>query len=197
MADSGRLSLVGCGVLRKEIARLIEQNHWLLDTDFLEASLHVNLKRLSDQLGACLERHRDERPIVFYGCCHPRMDAMLESVGAFRTDGQNCVEMLLGRERFMAELEAGAYFLLEDWAIHWESVVADTFGGNWAVARDIFHESRRYLLAIRTPCSGDFSAAAERAAQSIDLPLRWMDVGLESLQAVLAAAMARKQAACR
>jgi len=118
---------------------------------------------------------------------------MLEQAATFRTEGQNCVEMLLGRERFMAELEQGAYFLLEDWVRHWEPVMNQTFGCRWDIARAIFHEDRRYLLAIRTPVSGDFTAEAERAAASIELPLRWMEVDLDHLEQVLQAAVDRRR----
>lgn len=187
------LHLIGCGILAQEIRFLTRKNDWDLKTEFLESSLHINLGRLQHDLTESLERHREERPIVFYGCCHPLMDRFLEQAGTFRTEGQNCVEMLLGPERFMAELQQGAYFLLENWARCWEPVMNQTFGGNWDVARAIFHEDRRYLLAIRTPVSGDFAAAAEHAAASVALPLRWLDVGLEHLERVLEAAIERRR----
>ncbi|NJD07323.1 MAG: DUF1638 domain-containing protein [Methylococcaceae bacterium] len=187
------LHLVGCGILAREVEFLIRKNGWDVRTDFLESSLHINLGQLQQQLTGALERHRDERPIVFYGCCHPLMERFLEQAATFRTEGQNCVEMLLGRQRFMAELEQGAYFLLEDWARHWDSVMHQSFGDHPQVARAIFHEDRRYLLAIRTPVSHDFTEAAEHAAASVDLPLRWMDASLEHLERVLQAAVDRRR----
>lgn len=189
-----RLLMVGCGILHKEIRWLVRKNGWPLDTVMLGSALHNDFHKLSKGLTATLERYREREPIVFYGCCHPRMDQILESARTFRTTGQNCVEMLLGRELFMQELEQGAYFLLEDWAIHWRHVTRGAFGDNLKVMREVFQLDRQYILALKTPCSDDFTALAETAAGEVDLPLRWMEVGLEHLEAVLREAVERKLA---
>jgi hypothetical protein len=185
--------LIGCGILRNEIEFLRRKNGWNLSLDFLEPSLHVNLTALHTRLSAQLHQHRHRRPVVFYGCCHPQMDDLLERAGTCRTEGQNCIEMLLGPERYMSELEAGAFFLLEEWSRNWHDVMTLTFGPHGDVARAIFHEDRKYMLAVRTPVSPDFTAAAEAAARSVELPLRWSDAGLEHLEQVLIRALQRQQ----
>jgi len=192
MAPAHGELLVGCGIFRREVEFLIRKNRWTLRTEFLDSSLHIDLRALQQQLTGALDRHREERPIVFYGCCHPLMERFLAKASCLRTEGQNCVEMLLGRERFMAELEHGAFFLLEDWAHRWHQIMGQTFSGNWPVAREIFQQCHRYLLAIRTPLSEDFRSAAEQAAASVELPLRWTDSGLEHLERVLQNAVERR-----
>ena len=72
-------------------------------------------------------------------------------------------------------------------------MITKAFGTNLAVVREIFHSSHRFMLAVRTPCSGDFTAAAEAAARFVDLPLRWMDADLAHLEAVLSEALAEQQ----
>ena len=94
----------------------------------------------------------------------------------------------------MAELMQGAYFLLEDWANTWEPMITECFGHNLAVTREIFHSSHKMMIAIRTPCSGDFTSAAEAAARFVDLPLYWLDVDLDHLEAALCEAMAERDA---
>ena len=178
--------LVGCGVLQREIRWLIEKNGWPLETCFLDSALHSELDKLSASLTGALERYRDRDVIVFYGCCHPLMDEMLVRFGVIRTEGQNCVDMLLGHQRFSEELAGGAFFLLEEWARRWDRIIAATFGdARLDVVREIFHEDRTHLLCVRTPCSGDFAEAAESAARLVDLPIEWTDVTLDSLEAVL------------
>jgi hypothetical protein len=192
---SGPLRMVGCGILHKEVDYLIARNGWHVETEFLDSALHNYLNRLSTELDGALTR--DEQSgrdtIVFYGSCHPKMDGILQRHHTLRTHGQNCIVMLLGYELFMAELTKGAYFLLEDWALTWEPMLTQAFGNNRKVLREIFHSSHQYMIAIRTPCSGDFKAAAEAAAAYVDLPLQWLDVGLEHLESVLSDAIARKQ----
>ena len=195
VASDKPLNLVGCGILRKEVQYLIQKNAWNVETQFLDSSLHNYFGKLYDQLNAALNTNQQQgkESIVFYGCCHPKIDTLLEQHQTLRTEGQNCIVMVLGYELFMQQLEKGAYFLLEDWALTWKPMLTRAFGSNIAVMREIFHSSHQYILAIRTPCSGDFEAAAQEAAAFVDLPLVWMDADLTHLEAVLGDAIARKQ----
>jgi len=193
------LVVVGCGILHKEVDYLVRKNGWQVETQFLDSALHNYLGKLSDQLNAALsaDELQGRDTVVFYGCCHPQIDRIMEQHHTLRTQGQNCIVMLLGYEHFMRELELGAYFLLEDWALTWEPMITQCFGNNPAVIREIFHSSHKYIVAIRTPCSGEFTAAAETAAAFVDLPLRWLDADLSHLEGVLADALARKQQTVR
>lgn len=195
MTREDPLVALGCGILRKEVEALVRKNGWRVEARFLDSSLHNYLGRLETELEAGLAEvdRAGRRAVVVYGGCHPLMDRILGRHGVPRTPGQNCIAMLLGYERFMAELSRGAYFLLEEWAQGWEPMITACFGRNLAVVREIFHASHRVMLALRTPCSGDFTAAAEAAARFVDLPLEWTDVGLEHLEAALASAIERAE----
>jgi len=188
--------MVGCGILHKEIDFLIKKNGWNIETQFLDSALHNYFNKLYDQLDTALAADdlQGRDTVVFYGSCHPKMESLLANHHTLRTQGQNCIVMLLGYEAFMAELEQGAYFLLEDWALTWEPMISQCFGANLQVVREIFHSSHKKIIALRTPCATDFTAAAEAAAAYVDLPLEWMDVTLEHLESVLADAVARKKA---
>lgn len=195
VAEKPPIIIVGCSILHKEVDYLIRKNGWNVETQFLASALHNYLDRLSTQLNAALnlDDQQGRETIVFYGSCHPLMDRILEKHHTLRTQGQNCIVMLLGYERFMEELEKGAYFLLEDWALTWEPMITEAFGKNIGVVREIFHSSHKLIAAIRTPCSTDFTVAAEAAARFVDLPLVWLDTDLDHLETVLAEAVARKQ----
>jgi hypothetical protein len=188
------LVMVGCGILRKEVDFLIRKNGWRVETQYLVSSLHNYFDKLYTQLDAALDAddQQGRETVVFYGSCHPRLDDLLTRHHTLRTQGQNCIVMLLGYERFMEELEKGAYFLLEDWALTWEPMITECFGGNLMVVREIFHSSHKKMIAVRTPCSSDFTTAAEAAARFVDLPLEWIDADLQHLEMVLAEAITRK-----
>jgi hypothetical protein len=187
--------MVGCGILHKEVDFLIRKNGWNVETQYLDSALHNYFDRLSKQLDSALDADDREgrQSVVFYGSCHPRMEEILARHHTVRTQGQNCIVMLLGYERFMEDLGRGAYFLLEDWALTWEPMITQCFGNNLAVIREIFHSSHKVMIAIRTPCSGDFTTAAEAAARFVDLPLEWLDADLAHLESVLAEAIAQKE----
>jgi len=197
---TNKLLLMGCGILKHEVRYLIDKNQWSVDTQFFDSALHCEFDKLAHCLTTGLAKQAGREIVVFYGTCHPLMDRMLDEAHTFRTEGQNCVDMLLGNELFTRELLAGAFFLMEEWAQRWEYVVIKSFGTtNWEVIREMFAGDRTYLLCLRTPCSGDFSKEAEEAGRLVGLPLRWLDVGLEHLEAVLEAAITRKlkETACR
>jgi len=122
------------------------------------------------------------------------MDQILNEAKVLRTPGQNCVDIYLGHEQFCHELEQGAFFLFEDWAHHWQEIVCPIMPGDPEIMRSIFRGAHKYLLAIRTPCSGDFSAEAEAVSAMTSLELRWVDVGLEHLEATLAETRDRAKA---
>jgi hypothetical protein len=187
-----KLLLIGCGILKSEVRRLIEKNRWPVETVFLDSSLHIDFAKLQKKLTRALVRHQGRNLIVFYGTCHPLMEKTLAAAGTFRTPGQNCVEILLGHELFTEELVKGAFFLFEDWARRCEQIILKTFGNHPNVAREIIQGDREYLLCIRTPCSGDFSAEAEAAGRIMGLPVRWMDVPLHHLESVLQRTITRK-----
>lgn len=191
MTAPPRRLLLGCGILRREVEFLMAQRGWDLDTHFLPSSLHNYLVRLGTQLDRSLQEASERDVVVLYGACHPRMEAILQDHHTHRTAGQNCVVQLLGDDLFMEELSQGAYFLLEAWARTWEPMIRAAFGPNPQVIREIFHSSHKYMLALRTPCSGDFTAAAEAAARFVDLPLQWREVSLDRLEAILEEALAQ------
>ncbi len=185
------IELVACGILRKEIRYLAEKNGWPVRPHFLPSALHVDFGRLRQTLERSLAATSLTRRLVFYGACHPLMDGILAGPRAPRTPGQNCVEICLGAEVFARELAAGAFFLFEDWARHWDRVTGGPGGMPPAVMREIFAVAHSHLLGLRTPCSGDFTAAAEEVSRQTSLELRWMDVGLERLEETLDGAIRR------
>ena len=185
MQNDSKILLMGCGILKKEAESLIRSNDWPVDTLWFDSSLHVNFAALEKTLRHALNLHPERRRLVFYGTCHPLMHRLL-SPEVPRTPGQNCIEILLGPEAFHRELAAGAFFLLEDWALRWDRVISKTFGHNKEAIRQIFQQSHTYFLCLRTPCSGDFSLQAAELSVEVGLPLRWLDVELTHLESVLA-----------
>lgn len=183
--------LLGCGILRREVRLLCERNQWALERRWLNPDLHGRTLQLGRSLSLALAAHAGRDVIVMYGCCHPQMDDLVRQPRVRRVAEQNCITMLLGEEEFAREVTDGAYFLLEDWANDWIGNLQRAFGTrDLALVREIFRYDRRYLLALRTPCSGDYTAAAEAAAEVVGLPLRWRDCGLEHLERTLLAALA-------
>ncbi len=193
---SGRCRLLACGIFSREIRWLVRKNGWPVDVTFVDSSLHVDLERLEEGLATALSRCSGERVAAFYGACHPRIDRILSARAAFRTPVENCAEALLGRETYLRELAGGAFFLFEEWARRSRRVILAAFGGVEAVAREVFQAEHRYLLCVRTPCSLDFTDEARETGLMVGLPLRFMDVPLDHLEAVLLDTITRRLEGC-
>lgn len=176
-------TLISCGILKNEVQNIIAKHQWPIQTRFLDSSLHIDLEKLSTALSRSLSKGGSSK-LVLYGTCHPDMDNILASFRAKKIPGQNCVEFLLGRERFTKELASGAFFLFEDWAVRWEKISFQYFG-NWEIMQEIFQSAHQYILCIRTPCSGNFEAFADQVSHRTGLPLVWEDVDLDQLESVL------------
>lgn len=190
--NCGRCRLLACGILGREIRWLIAKNGWPVDVAFLDSSLHVDFGRLERGLSSALSRYAGEELAVFYGECHPRIDQILSGTANFRTPIENCVQAVLGRDTYLRELESGAFFLFEPWARRARQLLLSPFGGLEAVAREVYQAERKYLLGLRTPCSRDFTAAAERTGRMVGLPVRWMDASLDHLESVLLETIGRR-----
>ncbi|MDC7234036.1 MAG: DUF1638 domain-containing protein [Spirochaetales bacterium] len=177
------MELLSCGILKNEINLLIKNNNWDITPAYLCSSLHVDFGKLKSGIQKKLAGMSPTDPkIIVYGTCHPQIDSFYRDNGGIRTEGQNCIELLLGHERFQNELAQGAFFLMEDWARRWDYVTRQAFGENPEGMKEIFRDSHKYFLAINTPCSGDFRIEAEAVSRQIGLPLRWLDTDLRILE---------------
>lgn len=180
-APDNRLVLIACGILAKEIMYLVKKNNWPVKVRFLDSSLHVDLEKLSSSLESALSAESQRQQILVFGTCHPRIGEITADAGASRVPGQNCVELLLGHERFISELEKGAFFLFEDWANRWEAISLNYFQ-DWELMKEIFREGHKYILCLNTPCSNNFETKANELSQRIGLPLIWEDFTLDILE---------------
>lgn len=190
------LNLVGCGILRKEIRHILSNSTLDLRQVYYDSALHCDLRKLEGVLKPTLEKYDPAQTLIFYGSCHPLMDEMLSQRQMQRTPGQNCVAMLLGHEEFMRELSQGSFFLLEEWAHRWREIVFKTMGTQkLALIREFYREHHQYLLALKTPCSGNYELEAQEAANLVGLPLRWREVDLSHLEQVLRNSLEKLQSA--
>jgi hypothetical protein len=191
---SEKLLVIGCGILKNEVRFLAEKNNWAIDSIFLDSTHHCDFSKLAGGLRDEIKKNQDRNMFILYGACHPLMDQLLDKAGTFRVEGQNCIEMLLTREIFMEKLLEGCFFLLEDWAVRWEYLLSRTYPRcRPEIMREIFKTDRKYILALRTPGSGDFSLQAQKAAAQMQVPLKWMDVSLNHFEELLKNAIKKGQ----
>ena len=192
MTDSNQILIIGCGIFAKEIDFVISKNKWPVKTIMIDSINHMDFEKLHKDLEAELLKYKEERVVVFYGACHPLIHKTLERFQTIRTQGQNCIDIILGSKLFNEELANGAFFLSEDWIMRWKDIVTAGFGTDKEVVREIFKSSHTYLNAIKTPCSFDFEAQAKEVSEFLDLELKWLKVDLKELELNLQQTIAAK-----
>ncbi len=116
--DYQRPYLVSCGILKKEVEKLIEYSRLPVEPFFLETSLHIDPDELEKQLTQAIEgcsKDSSRGIIVVYGdLCHPKMKEIIGDYGnVVRVDALNCIDCLLGGHGKLLEIDPNYdYFYL-------------------------------------------------------------------------------------
>jgi len=113
---------MSCGILRKEIEKLIEEKKLDVEPIFLDAGLHVVYAELEKELTSALEKHAEHAPngiIVVYGdMCHPKIKNIVKKYSnAIKVDALNCIDCLLGghQKLLQADPKCSHFYLSPGW----------------------------------------------------------------------------------
>jgi len=116
--DYQRPYLICCGVLKKEIEKLIEGSQLPVEPVFLEAGLHINPDELEEKLTKAIEecsKDNSKGIIVVYGdLCHPKMKEIIgKRNNVVKVDALNCIDCLLGGQGKLLDIDSNhEYFYL-------------------------------------------------------------------------------------
>ena len=110
--------LISCGILEREINRLMDCVSLRVEPHFLEASLHVDYDMLKRELTRAIEECSGDMSreiVVVYGdLCHPDMEDIIGKYGnVVKVDALNCIDCLLGGHGRLLEIDPNhEYFYL-------------------------------------------------------------------------------------
>jgi hypothetical protein len=114
------IGIITCKVLEKEIRMLVRDLPEVTHFEVMEWGLHVQPDRLLEAVSGRIRQLENEvRAVVLgYGRCQA-MDRLPTDfrVPVFRPQAEDCIGVLLGQEKYDAELrqEAGTWFLSRGW----------------------------------------------------------------------------------
>ncbi|MCW4034086.1 MAG: DUF1638 domain-containing protein [Candidatus Bathyarchaeota archaeon] len=110
--------LLSCGILKREIQKLLTDSTINVKPIFLDAGLHVDYALLEKILTSTLEGYSKKgynKIVVVYGdLCHPKIKQIIEKYpNAVKVDALNCIDCLLGGHKRLYDLDPhGEHFYL-------------------------------------------------------------------------------------
>jgi hypothetical protein len=131
----GKVLLLACGALGREIVDLIERNRWTaFDLQCLPAKWHNTPDKI---VPALREKIREAKPryesiFVLYGDCGTggELDKLLAEEGIERLEGPHCYAFFAGNETFAstADEDVTAFFLTDYLARHFDKLIWEGLG---------------------------------------------------------------------
>jgi hypothetical protein len=117
-SGQGRILLIACGALAREILDLKAVNGWdHLDLTCLPAQLHLDPERIIPAVEEAVARHRDtyEKLFVVYADCGTGglLKAACDRLGVAMVEGPHCYSFFEGNAAFAARDEMAAFYLTD------------------------------------------------------------------------------------
>ena len=131
----GKVLLLACGALGREIVDLIERNHWdAFDLQCLPAKWHNTPQKIVPALRDKIRdaKGRYQSIFVLYGDCGTGgdIDRLLAEEGIERLEGPHCYAFFSGNQEFakMADEDVTAFFLTDYLARHFDKLIWEGLG---------------------------------------------------------------------
>ena len=160
MEVAGRVLVIACGALAREITALKRANDWSsLDVTCLPPELHNRPEQIPGQVQAAIEaaRSRYDQIFVAYADCGTggELDRVLAAEGVARLPGAHCYEFFATPPVFAAlsEAEPGTFYLTDFLVRHFERLVAGSLGldRHPELAAEYFRHYRRVVYLAQAP----------------------------------------------
>ena len=121
-SGTGRLLLIACGALAREILALKAQNGWdHMDLTCLPANLHLYPERITEAVEASVLKHRtayDDIFVVYADCgTGGLLEAKCAELGVAMVPGPHCYSFFEGNETFASHDDEITAFYLTDFLV--------------------------------------------------------------------------------
>lgn len=192
---SGRVLLIACGALAREIVHLIEMNAWChLDVACLPAKLHHAPSLIPEAVRAKIRSGRENysKIYVLYGDCGTGglLDRVLEEEGRVeRIDGPHCFSFFAGNAAFEAQADDDmtSFFLTDYFCRHFEKFVWQAIGLDRRpdMVQFVFGNYRKLVYLAQTR-DAVLEAKARQIAERLGLDYEYRLRGYGDLESFMA-----------
>ena len=195
LGSGGRVLLLACGALAREILALIEANGWShMDLHCLPANLHLYPDKIPDAVEIEVTKRRDDYDSVFvvYADCGTGglLQARCEALGVEMIPGPHCYSFFDGNDAFAAraEEEMTAFFLTDFLVRQFDAFVWKPMGlDRHPQLRDMLFGNYETLIYLAQTDNPELDTLAREAADRLGLAYERRFTGYGDLATELAA----------
>ena len=182
----GRVLIIACGALAREILALIRMNGWdHMALTCLPANLHLYPDRIPDAVSRAVEEHRasHDRIFVAYADCGTGglLEARCAELGVEMIAGPHCYSFFEGNDSFAAhEDEISAFYLTDFLVKQFDAFVWKPMGlDRHPELRDMIFGNYTRLVYLAQTDDPALAAKAEDCARrlGLDYEYRWTGYG--------------------
>lgn len=191
-AGSGRVLIIGCGALAREILAITEANGMdHVDLTCLPAILHNRPDRIAPALEAAIAKHRNQYETLFVAYADCGSGGAIAEVcarhGIEMIAGPHCYSFFDGNEAFAARDEVTSFFLTDFLARQFDTFVTKPLGlDRHPELRDVYFGNYERLVYLAQTDDPALDAKAQAAAASLGLAYERRKTGFGDLAAALA-----------
>ena len=102
-----------------------------------------------------------------------------------KVKGMNCVEIILGKKKYVELRKQGAFFLLPEWTKRWEDVFKNWLGLSEKNAADLMQDMHSKIIYIDTGCIPVPYKEIEQISSYCKLPVEIFKADLENLKKLI------------
>lgn len=192
---TGRILLIACGALAREILDLKATNNWdHLDLTCLPAKLHLYPEKITDEVRKAVAKHRDRYDSIFvvYADCGTGglLEAACNELDVEMVSGPHCYSFFEGNEKFtrLSESEFTAFYLTDFLVRQFEAFILKPMGlDRHPELRDMYFGNYETLIYQAQTDDPALTEKAQQAAQTLGLKFERRYTGYGDLEKTLKA----------
>jgi hypothetical protein len=191
--ETGRILLIACGALAREILDLKEINGWdHMVLTCLPAIYHIEPQKIPDAVRAAVEKHRAdfEQIFVVYADCGTGglLKQTCDDLGVEMVQGPHCYSFFEGNDRFaaLAEEEFTAFYLTDFLVRQFDAFVIKPMGlDKHPELRDMYFGNYEKLVYQAQTHDPELLAKAQTCAARLGLAFEHRFTGYGDLENAL------------
>jgi hypothetical protein len=189
----GRILLLACGALAREILDLIKANSWShMDLHCLPAILHVHPDQIPDAVEKAVLKHRDAYDDLFvvYADCGTggMLQRVCDRLGVEMVQGPHCYSFFEGNDAFAAQDEIYSFYLTDFLVRQFDAFVVKPLGlDRHPELRDMYFGNYKSLVYQAQTDDPALTELAKQHAERLGLTFERRLTGYGDLATALAA----------